>query len=53
MLLNAKPLEILEDYSDKAPFVSELRFDETNTFGPYSEGFGRIREIAEKDPEKE
>ncbi len=52
-LFVATPTEILEDYSDKAPFVSELRFDETNTFGPYSEGFGRLRKIAETDPEKE
>ena len=52
-LFNATPLEILEDYSDKAPFVSELRFDETNTYGPYSEGFGRLKKIAEEDTGRE
>lgn len=40
--------EVLQDYSDKAPFVSELLFDEKNTFKPYSEGFKKIKSIIGK-----
>lgn len=38
--------EVLEDYSDKAPFVSELLFDQNNIFTQYSAGFQNIRKYA-------
>lgn len=40
----ATPTEILEDYSDKAPFTSELEFDEKKIVDAYREGFHKMRE---------
>lgn len=47
-LFLATVLETLEDYSEKAPFISELAFDETNTHDPYSEGFERLSNISRR-----
>ena len=41
VLYRAVPTEILEDYSDRAPFISELLFDQKNIYGHYKAGFER------------
>ncbi len=49
-LYNLEVSDVLEDYSESAPFVSELRFSETNTIAPYSEEFENIRKYASENP---
>ena len=41
---------VLEDYSESAPFISELRFSERNVIAPYSEEFENIRRYASENP---
>lgn len=43
ILYSATPLDVLEDYSDKAPFISELRFDSKEILEDYTAGFQEIR----------
>lgn len=42
--------DVLEDYSESAPFISELRFSERNVMAHYSEVFENIRKYAAEDP---
>ena len=44
VLYRAVPSEVLEDYSDKAPFISELLFDQKNIYEHYKAGFERTVE---------
>lgn len=42
VLYRAEPSEVLEDYSDKAPFISELLFDQEYIYESYKAGFDKI-----------
>ena len=44
VLYRAVPTEVLEDYSDKAPFVSELLFGQKNIYEHYKAGFEKTAE---------
>lgn len=39
---SATPEEVLEDYAEKAPFLTELKFDETFTRDPYMKEFNHL-----------
>lgn len=47
-VFSTSSFDVLEDYSEKAPFVSELQFDETYTHEPYSEEFTKLKSLAKK-----
>ena len=44
LLYGATPTEVLEDYSDKAPYLSQLKFEPKEIVDDYSAGFQEIRE---------
>lgn len=46
-LFVATIVDVLEDFSENAPFISELIFDESGVLGPYREGFQRLSKISE------
>lgn len=44
VLYRATPVEILEDYSEKVPYLSQLKFDSTEIIKDYSAGFKEIKD---------
>lgn len=43
ILYRAEPVDVLEDYSDMAPYVSQLKFDPRKILEDYSAGFEEIK----------
>ena len=44
VLYRAKPVDVLEDYSEMAPYISQLKFDPKEILEDYSAGFEEIKE---------
>lgn len=44
VLYRIEPLEVLQDYSEKVPYLSQLKFDSTEIIEDYSAGFVEIRD---------
>lgn len=44
VLYRATPIEVLEDYSEKVPYPSQLKFDSKEILDDYKLGFEEIRE---------
>lgn len=45
VLYRAVPVDVLEDYSDIAPYTSQLKFEPKEILSDYSAGFEEIREF--------
>ncbi len=43
VLYRARPVDVLEDYSEMAPYVSQLKFDPKEILEDYSAGFEEIK----------
>lgn len=44
VLYRIEPLEVLQDYSEKVPYLSQLKFDSTEIIEDYFAGFVEIRD---------